>query len=211
MRATAVVSIVVGLAFLLGTATPGWALPLFDGDIDQGGTDDYFYVLTDADDLPTDLKFGGADWNIKAALFDCDPVSDWLYIGLDVVGSFDRDGGGGAIPAITLVAFKTFDVSETYEFIFTTYNSFMVMSEPDGTPITTGWEAMIVNDLELRIKPADIVPDLDLDGFTFYARLDNLTGMPDDEITGSVVAPEPTTLGLLALGGLVLFVRRRRA
>jgi hypothetical protein len=199
---------ILALGSLFLFASSALALPVtFDGTVDQGNTDNYGLALTDTDDLNTDPKFGGPDWNMDAAYFDYDPVDDWIYIALDVMGTFDRNGGDGAVPAITLAAFRAGEPPNNYEFVFTATPAMMVLAKPDGTPITTGWEAKILGDLELRIRPS-LIPALDLNDFVFYARLDNMTGQPDDEISGRV--PEPATLALLGLGGVVALLRRRR-
>ena len=65
------------------------------------------------------------------------------------------------------------------------------------------------NGLEIRLSD-DLFVDRDASNASYFiAQLDDLGGYQDDQIVGHL--PEPATMSLLCLGGLVLLGRRRRA
>lgn len=176
----------------------------FDGNVD--GDDSYVFRLEDDEEA----EYGTDSFDIDAVEFDLD--GPWLYIGVDTVGLFDRDGGPTAFPAITQFIFFLDDGGQDHLFTLLIDATDMLMYQ--GTvpvPLATGWEAAIGTDLEIRLDSAALLAGFDYDGFGFQGRLDNSDTQADDVITGIVPIPEPASIFLLGVGGLAGLKRRRRA
>ena len=147
-------------------------------------------------------------WNIKA--LHADMEGDWLYLGLDVDGTFDFDGTGHD-QETKFRGFVTLSTVLEYGFTFISTSATAATFSIDGTTLTQGadFDFEIDDDLELMFKKSFMSQVVD--SFAFYGRLDNNAGPLDDEIQDTIVGvPEPASMGLLALGAMVSLARRRR-
>jgi len=175
----------------------------FDGNVD--GDDSYVFRLEDDEEA----QYGTDSFDIDAVKFDLD--DPWLYIGVDTVGLFDRDGGPTAFPAITQFIFFLDDGSQDHLFTLLIDATDMLMYQ--GTvpvPLAAGWEAAIGMDLEIRLDSAALLAGFDYDEFFFYGRLDNADTYPDDVIAGTVPIPEPASAALMLVAGAIALKARRK-
>jgi len=149
-------------------------------------------------------------WNIKALHADLD--SDWLYLGLEVYGTFDPDGTDARRGAQTeFGGFLSLSAVLEYELSFISTSATTAALSIDGVALAQGTEFdfKIGDDLELKIKKS-FLPGV-ADVFSFYGWLDDNGNYQDDVIVGDFIGvPEPATLGLLALGGFGVLIHRRR-
>ncbi len=197
-------TIIAIAAFLACTFVTGAvASPItFDGTVDAGDT--YPAWIDD----PAEGVFGSDGLDIDGVGFD--EIAGWLYIGVDTVGQFDRDGGPTAFPQVTQFLFRLNDGSQTHTYMMLIDGGAIAMFE-GITPILAGWTAQIANDLEIRLDTTVLMPGFDHHDFFFQARLDNSDYYADDVIAGDIGIPEPTTMSLLAIGSLAALRRRSRA
>ena len=196
--------IITGVLFV--SVSGAMALPInFDGNI--GIPDNYAIIKDD----PNEAAFGADSFDIDAVLFDMD--SNFLYIGVDTIGAFDRNGGATAFPPVTQFLFQLDDGSASYFFTLLINDTSTTMFQgvsPIPLPVTI-WDAMIDNDLEIRFD-STMMPGFNWDDFAFQARLDNSDTAADDVISARVTdIPEPATMSLQGLGAIALLRRRRKA
>lgn len=201
---------VIGVLGVVGFASVAWGVPVVvDGNV--GGTEYFAYL----DDAIGEAIFDSPSWDIARVGVDAD--NNWLYMGLDPVGVFDPDGGPSSFFDRTLFfGFFVESIMTTYQFemLFSTGPTVMKLN---GVPLTPGVDFVEAhaNDMEVKLARS-LVPglvDSDADGkidFFLRAQLDDVGFGNDDQVQGEVQFPEPGTVGLLAVGALVLTIRRRR-
>jgi len=194
---------VIVIGVVLASASYGWAIPItVDGVVD--GNDNYAAVLNDA---VGELGLESTAWDISKANFDLD--ANWLYVGLETVGGFDRNGGNTSMFGTTLFFGLIDSTGSPYTFgLVTTASS--VLLNVDGVTLTENvdYVAGIGWALELKLDRSK-VPTITSD-FAFQAQLDDNGSGSDDQIAGQLVGvPEPATMALLALGGVALLRRKR--
>lgn len=194
------------ISVVLGLGGSAWALPVtVDGNID--GADNYFATI---DDDNAEAAFESTSWDIDMVRFDTD--SNWFYIGLDTVGRFDPDGSESSfLDKTVFFGFVISDVVNRYAFNLTSTVAGFTLTI-DGVTLTQGTDYVAANDNDLELKIArDRVAGIGED-FFFAAQLDNTGFGIDDQVSGEVTGvPEPGTMALLAIGGLLALSRRRRA
>ena len=181
-------------------AAPAGASPIFDGNYDGNA------VYTYRDDDTGEADFGGDSWDIAGVGFAWD--ADWMYICLDTVAKFDSDGGAGAFPQQTVFLFQSSDATDSFFFILTMDGTDDLNLVGIGPVADADWDLEIDNDMELRID-LGLLADLDTTDFNFIGRLDNSAAAPDD-IIQVVGIPEPAALSIVAIGSLLLVMRRKR-
>ncbi|HET6430081.1 MAG TPA: PEP-CTERM sorting domain-containing protein [Phycisphaerae bacterium] len=194
---------VVVIGVVLACASYGWAIPItVDGVID--GNDSYAATLSDATGEP---GLESSDWDISQAHFDLD--ANWLYMGLETVGGFDRNGGNTSLFGTTLFLGLIDSTGSPHSFgLVTTASS--VLLNVDNVMLTENVDYVvgIGSALELKLDRSRI-PTIGSD-FAFQAQLDDNGSGSDDQIAGQVIGvPEPATMALLAVGGVALLRRKR--
>jgi len=197
-------AIVTGITLAFVSACALAVTPLsvdFDGDVDS---DDNYAVR--ADD-PNEGVYGSPSFDIDAIEFYRDDT--WFYMAVDTMDDFDRNGGATAFPRVTQFLFLLDDGAMSFFFTFRSDDT-SVQIFHDSTPLSGGWEAEIGSDLEIRLAN-DMLAGFDFLDFSFLVRLDNSDTYADDVAGAAAVSntPEPTTMGLLALGAIALLRRRR--
>jgi len=202
-----------GLAAAL-LAAPAGAVPIvLDGNYD--GSDVYdVEVPDDVNDLglsavfydpwkPFDITMAGYAWD-----------TDSFYIGLDTVGDFMREGGGGASPEETVFKFEIITDTMLYRLTMDSANAVLEKrlvnnGLTDWVEIPEAqWQVATDTDMEFRIDIAAL-GGVDVNSLEIKCQLEDNAWMPDD-VTDPVVLPEPAALTLLAIGGLVMVIRRKR-
>lgn len=193
----------LGMAvFCAGTAV---AAPItFDGTVVAG---EYVAKIDDTVDVGAVYETPG--WDIKS--LHADMEGDWLCLGLEVYGTFDPDGTDTRRPKTKFGGFVTLSTVLEYELSFISTSISAATFSIDGVALTQGtdFDFKIGDDLELKFKKS-FMPAV-TDSFAFYGWLDDNGNFQDDLIIGDITGvPEPASVGLLALGGLAMLVRRRR-
>lgn len=161
------------------------------------------------DDAVGDGFYQTTGWDVKALHADIE--GDWLCLGLEVDGTFDPDGTEVRRAKTEFGGFVTLSTLLEYELTFISTSTTTATLSIDGATLTQGtdFDFKIGDDLELMFKKS-FMPAV-VDSFAFYGWLDDNGNFQDDVIEGSITGvPEPASMGLLALGGLVALVRRRR-
>jgi|GEM_PF-2917047 len=205
----------IGLGILFVSASAAFGAPVtFDGKID--GSDSYALTITDTDGDPSQT-FQSSSWNISAAKLDMD--SQWLYLGLDTLDTYDPDGTGGQSNR-TSFFFRIQDNSlngaaHDFVFISTDATTWELYKQTGGGLMPTfaavspaNRAALIDTDLELKISLAEL-PGVTAN-LIFMGRLDDLGPWSDDIVEGAGYAPEPGTAALLLVGAAGALLRRRR-
>ncbi len=199
-RVLSVTCLVVGFFASMAFAGP----ITFDGTV---GPTEYMKFLND-DNAEGD--FGTPSFDIDRVGFDQD--ADWLYVGIDTIGTYDPNGNDEAFPQSTFVNLVLADGSSTLHFSFASSDLSNLMYL-DGVPLLTGWEAAYDQDLELRLdntlfagfNTADMSVRMSLEDLEWEGTAD-----VDDVAIGQVVGvPEPASLALLAMGMGAVLIRRR--
>jgi hypothetical protein len=200
-------TISVSVSMLTLCAALASAAPIsFDGNIVPG--EGYLYRLEDGNS-PADTETPmNSDWDIDAVTLAIDVPNGWAYVGLDVMGTFDRNGSGTTPWSKSTVftgQFITPTADRIFEFTSTATTQKLTV---DGAVVPVGdWDAAYGTDLELKIK-LSYVATIASPVFDFFGGLDDRGTSEDDYLTASV-APEPGTVALLALGGIAALLRRR--
>jgi len=191
-------AVVVGIVSLCASAA--WGAPVqLDGNVDSH--DAYSIHVED----PNEGIFGGDSFDVDA--MDFDESGGWLYVGVDTIGPFDRNGAGGASPPQTELWLEFRDAATGLMlFKLTLTDGGETMKLDDVALDGSLWDAEVADDLEFRVDQS-LLAGL-VSPYDFKARLDNAALPSDDIVTGQV--PEPATLALLTLGGVAGLLRRRR-
>ena len=79
----------------------------------------------------------------------------------------------------------------------------------DGMPLLSGadYVAAASSGLEVAISKPLMAAMSGVSSFLFQAQLDDTGSYSDDQIAGMI--PEPVTMGLVSIGGLLLLRRRK--
>ncbi len=202
MRSTIIVS-AFGMVVLCAGAAVAAPVTL-DGIVSVGE-----YAAKIDDDAGVDGVYASQGWNIQSLHADMD--SNWLYLGLEVYGTFDPDGTDPRRKAKTeFGGFVTLSFGLEYELSFISTGTTAATFSIDGVMLTQGtdFDFTIGDDLELKFKKS-FMPAV-VDAFAFYGWLDDHGNYQDDVIDGNFIGvPEPATMALLSMGGLVILRRRR--
>ena len=203
VRSTIIVSALGMVAFCAAAAV---AAPVtLDGTVAVGE-----YAAKIDDTVGVDGVYETEGWNIKSLHADRD--SEWLYLGLEVYGTFDPDGTDPRRGAQTeFGGFVTLSAVLEYELSFISTSATAATLSIDGVTLTQGvdFDFKIGDDLELKFKKS-FMPAV-ADAFAFYGWLDDHGNYQDDVIIGDFIGvPEPAAMSLLALGGLALLRRKLR-
>lgn len=209
-------------------ACPALAAPIVDGTVNVGE-----YSMPPLVDAPEPgMDFFNTGLDIDQVVFDADAVGGSRYMGLTVTAPpFDTNGSASSYMQMTglLIAFYDSDVAPAPTIIMSLAFSALgfvedwsfyrevtgpaTYQETDFDEIIAGvdYEINTTGALELRIsKSAFKVYNGDDPTFPSFVRiqLDDTGLNQDDQISGNV--PEPASLMLLAVGGLLAIRRRRR-
>jgi hypothetical protein len=201
-------------AGVLLAASPAWASLMVDGSITGA---EYAVVLNDATgENAEDYYNTGLD--IEALHFDAamDGGTNWFWMALDVVNEpVDPDGDPTSILNETWHGITFYDAQGGNVLHQVLARLAMVGGNPtvvdvllDGASLNAAdYDAAVADALEVRIKQSAL-PNMTLEPFV-ESQLDGTGNWRDDQMTGQI--PEPATLALLALGGVGMLIRRRRA
>jgi hypothetical protein len=163
------------------------------------------FVITD----PVEGTFESPSWDIQSVHISLVHLQG-LFIGVDTVGPFDRDGGMTSALGETDVYMEFREywggaVIQTEEMVLTATTETYYENA-----MKSGGRYAIGTDLEIEIGAAmqnDLGMILDGRGkCRFYLRLDDTGTGLHDEVFG--IIPEPGTLALLALGAAAMIRRR---
>ncbi|MFP4104976.1 MAG: PEP-CTERM sorting domain-containing protein [Phycisphaerae bacterium] len=205
------ISLTVALACIIGLAASAGAAPTIDGTVVG---DEYDAVLTDTTESGP-LYEGGLD--IDQVFFAAD--DDYLYVGLSVKEpALDRNGEDTSVSESTVFVLNLSDEeSDTplgqMQVIMYDSAAMGVFFQP-GSLFTPDWSTQEGDDLKIADALEVRIPKTELgefgDTLSVFGQLDGTGFGHDDQVTGTVTIPEPTTMALLATVGAGMLLRRRR-
>jgi MYXO-CTERM domain-containing protein len=213
----------VAVTLLACAAVSGAAPVEFNGEADSP---DFVYPGPIEVHDPVEGVFESPSWDIQGVEFI--ESRPGMYVHVDTLGPFDRNGGDTSITGTTLfVALLTEASGRETQMIELTLTETTGELRIDGAPVEEGphhweqWSAGVSEDghLWIWIGSYFLAPFVYSPwagpwvhpwprGFELRARLDDCDAGADDVIVGWV--PQPAGLALLALGAAALLRRRGR-
>lgn len=190
-------------------AAGAWGTPIQNGTVTSGEYD--FVVFDDPNDNVGGIYESGLDIEDVRITID----SNYLYVGLSTVAAFDPNGSNANSWGQTSVRMRFFDsnVNDPPEHSMLLMvqgggaNDFLLLMDGNVMVQGTHYWTGLGDAFEFKLDRSQLVPALG-DTFAFEMHLDD-TGQDQDDYISAFV-PEPATVGLLAMAGVVVLRRRRR-
>lgn len=211
MKFTPIVAAAVAAFTFAGTT---FGAVMIDGTV---GPMEYTTSVADIDVPAEAVDYAGTGLDIASINFEFDDVK--MSIGVDTVGTFDFDGN--SFPGIadrTLFSIIFYDgltpLVELSVVTFSPTDYAVLMTDPMGfipmnITMAPGVFVSFDDDLEL-VVPYDLLPDTNANVLGFSAQLDSQDEARDDVLIGdNINIPEPASLALVAIGGVMMLRRRK--
>jgi len=190
-------------------AAGAWGTPILDGAVSLGEYD--FVAFDDPNDNDAGIYESGLDIEKVGITLDANA----LYVALSTETPFDPNGSDAHSWGQTWVRMRFFDSNVSgplkHDMLLMVQgggpNNFLLLMDGSikvqGTHYWTG----LGDAFEFKLDRSQLLPSLG-DTFAFGMHLDD-TGEDQDDYIAAFV-PEPATVSLLAMAGVVVLHRRRR-